>query len=65
VVLIDDVCTVGGHLQACAAVLRRKGYIAGYAVCGGRTMHEQQPNPFSIGSITLLDFYPEASAFPF
>jgi hypothetical protein len=65
VVLVDDVCTSGGHLQACAARLKTNGYIADYAVCGAKTFHEQQPDPFSVFSIQLDDYVPGSNPFGF
>jgi hypothetical protein len=62
VVLVDDVCTEGGHLQACAARLSENGYVADYGVCGGRTLHDQQADPFSLPAFTLEDYVPGSIA---
>ncbi len=59
-VLIDDVCTGGGHIQACAAKLRDQGLVSTLAVCGGRTFHEQQPDPFSLLPAIYDDYKPLA-----
>ena len=63
--LVDDVCTSGGHLQACAAKLTAAGYVADYAVCGAKTFDEQQDDPFSLPPITLEDFVPGSNRFGF
>ncbi len=65
VVLVDDVCTGGGHLQACAAKLRENGYSVDFAVCGAKTMHQQQPDPFSLPAFTLDDYIPGSNPFGF
>ncbi len=59
VVLVDDMCTDGGHMQACAAMLSRngRGYIADYGMCGGRRT-AQLADPFSVPQITFEDFVP-------
>jgi hypothetical protein len=48
VVLVDDVLTSGGHLQACAALLRQKGARVRRAVCAGRADDTQPADPFAI-----------------
>ena len=65
IVLVDDVCTSGGHLQACAAKLTAAGCVADYAVCGAKTFHDQQVEPFSIHTITLPDHVPGSNPFGF
>ena len=65
IVLVDDVCTGGGHLQACAAKLTVAGCVTDYAVCGAKTFYEQQPDPFSLFSITLDDFVPGSNPYGF
>lgn len=57
-VLLDDVCTSGGHLQACAAKLVELGHTVEMAVCGAKTFDTQQPKPFDLPSIDLQTFHP-------
>ncbi|RKH12797.1 hypothetical protein D7V97_07465 [Corallococcus sp. CA053C] len=48
-ILVDDVCTSGGHLRAAVAALeasRRLTVI--YAVCAGRTCQSRPENPWAI-----------------
>lgn len=58
-ILIDDVLTSGGHMQAAAARLTRAGtnVVAGLAC--GRTMHVQVTNPFGMPVEELSDFDPD------
>lgn len=58
-VLIDDVFTSGGHIQAAAAKLRKSGLTVDFAICCGRTLHEQVQNPFGILPETLDDYDPD------
>jgi hypothetical protein len=57
-VLIDDVMTSGGHLRACAAKLREIDRAPEFALCCGRTVHEQLENPFAVPVEELPDFDP-------
>ena len=57
-VLLDDVLTSGGHLKASAAKLREMGHDPQFAICCGRTAHEQLDNPFAVPVEELPDFDP-------
>ena len=57
-ILLDDVLTSGGHLRASAAKLREIGHDPKFAVCCGRTAHEQLDNPFAVPVEELSDFDP-------
>lgn len=57
-VLVDDVLTSGGHLQACAARLKEKGATVLMAVCAGRTVYTQPRNAFATIEEMLEDYEP-------
>jgi predicted amidophosphoribosyltransferase len=48
VVLIDDVCTSGAHLIACANFLRAQGASVSTALCLARTVNAQHPTPLQL-----------------
>lgn len=48
VVLVDDVLTSGGHLQACSALLRQHGAEVEMAFCAGRADDTQPDDLFAI-----------------
>jgi hypothetical protein len=48
VVLIDDVVTTGGHLKACARVLREQGVEVEYAIVAARTVWQAVPAPLTV-----------------
>lgn len=48
VILIDDVCTSGSHLTACAEFLRAMGATVELAVCIGKTSSTQHPTPLAV-----------------
>jgi adenine/guanine phosphoribosyltransferase-like PRPP-binding protein len=58
VVLVDDVLTSGGHLQACAARLREKRARVRRAVCAGRADAAQPKEPFAVRTEEVDDFEP-------
>jgi orotate phosphoribosyltransferase len=58
VVLVDDVMTSGGHLKACAAKIRSKGADVVLAICGGRTLYDQDKKAFDIVEEMLVDHKP-------
>jgi hypothetical protein len=55
VVLIDDVMSTGGHLKACAQVLREHGLTVEHVLLAGRTVWEVVPNPYSVPSEDIED----------
>jgi hypothetical protein len=58
IVLVDDVYTRGGHLQAAVAKLALKKAICKVAVCAGRTVLDSQDNPFLTLQEEIADFTP-------
>ncbi|WP_371038669.1 hypothetical protein [Rhodosalinus sp. FB01] len=58
-ILLDDVMTSGGHLQASAARIKASGAAVEAAIVCGRTMHVQVTNPFSMPIEKLSDFDPD------
>lgn len=56
--LVDDVTTSGGHLMACAARLRENDLNVTHAICGAKTLYDQDDHAFSIVEETLEDFEP-------
>ena len=60
-ILIDDVYTKGGHLQAAVARLAEKKGDCNLALCAGRTVLECQKQPFLILEEKISDFRPAES----
>jgi len=58
VVLVDDVLASGGHLQACAALLRENGAKVRRALCAGTADDQQRDDPFAIRVEDIADFEP-------
>jgi hypothetical protein len=56
--LLDDVMTSGGHLRACAAMLREWGASVDLAVVAGRACRTQMAEPFGLRVEVLKDFVP-------
>jgi predicted amidophosphoribosyltransferase len=48
VVLLDDVLTGGGHMKASAWTIRDVGREVQHALCCGRTIDTQLPDPFTV-----------------
>jgi len=57
-ILIDDAIASGGHLQACAAMLAKRGATVVSAFCGGRTVHEPPDSAFAPLREELADYIP-------
>jgi hypothetical protein len=57
-VLVDDVLTSGGHLQACAAMLSAHGHPVELALVAGRADRAQVAEPFTMRVDVLADFRP-------
>ncbi len=56
--LVDDVTTSGGHLRACAARLQENHIDVTNALCGGKTLYDQDDHAFTIVEEILDDFEP-------
>jgi hypothetical protein len=64
-VLVDDICTGGGHMQAAAYVLKKQGVQVGHGLCAVKA--EGAPSPqhryFEPNVHTYSDFLPFAEVF--
>src|SRR5258708_2689847 len=58
IVLVDDVYTLGGHLQAAVARLTENKARCSLAMCAGRTVLESQQDPFLVVRVEVEDFTP-------
>lgn len=47
-----------GHLQACAAKLRSKGRSVDIAMCGGKTVYDQDNRAFHLYEYPLDEYEP-------
>jgi predicted amidophosphoribosyltransferase len=61
-VLVDDVVTTGGHMQAAAAVLRQHGAEVVVAICAASADRTPRVDPFACVTRHLGDYVPPASA---
>jgi hypothetical protein len=64
VVLIDDVLAMGGHLQACAAVIRCHGLEAAVGAVAGRSDPVPADDPFAVRIDVLEDYMPHRDSAP-
>ena len=60
-ILVDDVSTTGGHLQAARAMLLGQGGKCDLAICAARTVWDQSEDPFSTLEQQLNDWCPTPS----
>jgi hypothetical protein len=58
-ILVDDVFTKGGHLQAAVARLAEKKAECKWAMSAGRTVLDSPANPFAIVTEEIGDFVPK------
>lgn len=64
-IIIDDVRTSGGHLKAARAMLLAHDGDCDLAICAGRTVQNQNEEPFSTLEEQLPDWWPMPSFFNF
>jgi hypothetical protein len=57
-ILVDDVVTTSGHVQACRAMLESQGKSVIAAVCGAHTVYEQLNDVFNVPTFHAPDFDP-------
>lgn len=60
-ILVDDVSTTGGHLQAARAMLMGQGGKCDLAICAARTVWDQSEDPFSTLEQQVSDWWPPPS----
>ncbi len=56
--LVDDVTTSGGHLRACVAKLKTKGWNIELTLSGGKTIYDQNQPGFHVFEYTLENYEP-------
>lgn len=64
-IIIDDVRTTGGHLKAARAMLLEQNGYCELAICAGRTVRNQNEEPFSRLEEEIDDWWPMPSFFSF
>jgi hypothetical protein len=64
-IIIDDVRTTGGHLKAARATLLGQHGTCDLAICAGRTVQNQDEEPFSRLEEEIDDWWPMPSFFSF
>lgn len=57
-ILIDDVKTLGGHLQAARVMLQEVEAKCDLAICAGRTVKVQYPQVFAVHLDEVADWWP-------
>lgn len=57
-ILVDDVLTTGGHVQACETMLAGHGASVQLAACAGRTVHVAEGEPFQLIELDLREYRP-------
>lgn len=62
-ILIDDMKTTGGHLQACRAMLESQGAECNLAICGGRTVWDHEQRPFTTAEDQIEDWSPTGNLY--
>ncbi|MFL6314728.1 MAG: hypothetical protein ACJ71W_21695 [Terriglobales bacterium] len=62
-VLIDDMKTTGGHLQAARFMLLEQETECDWAICGGRTVWDHQQSPFTLAEEELDDWSPHPTLY--
>jgi predicted amidophosphoribosyltransferase len=58
VLLVDDVTTSGGHLQACVAKLATVGLEVDIVMCAGKTVYDQDEGAFHTREYELDEYEP-------
>lgn len=53
--LVDDVITSGGHVQAAVRAIKREGGTVLYVLTAGRTVYEQLTDPFQLDEMRLAE----------
>jgi predicted amidophosphoribosyltransferase len=61
--LVDDMKTTGGHLQAARFMLLEQEVECDLAICGGRTVWDHDQNPFSMAEEEIDDWSPHPTLY--